>query len=198
MFLYQGTKKPQQKPVQPKPISASPVPPPPPKSTKKPTAKQTPVAKRPQNSSPAKQPTVMQPPAKSLFSRDKGLATPTTRAPLAQSTQAKPKAASGGPAPAPYIWQTPAPALANLEEIMDLVVAGLEDSTDFTIEPPFRETEFEEFRSSLSQKPKIKSPEKAKKRPAPEDTPSSTEPAKVKLKKHKKHNQSNTMHEFTQ
>lgn len=73
--------------------------------------------------------------------------------PVGSSTQIKSppkKLGAASSAVSTYIWQTPAQFLANLDVIMDTVVAGLDDPTDFTIEPPFRETDFEEFRSTLN------------------------------------------------
>ncbi|KAH9279158.1 hypothetical protein ECG_08483 [Echinococcus granulosus] len=58
---------------------------------------------------------------------------PSFRRPIPQS------GVSGGPE---YVWQTPAPYLANLDEIIESVVAGLDDPNDFTIEPPSRQTAF--------------------------------------------------------
>ncbi|KAL5105142.1 hypothetical protein TcWFU_003241 [Taenia crassiceps] len=45
--------------------------------------------------------------------------------------------ASGG---SEYVWRTPAPYLANFDETIESVVAGLDDPNDFTIEPPSTQT----------------------------------------------------------
>lgn len=42
-----------------------------------------------------------------------------------------------------YVWRTPAHYLANFDEIIESVVAGLDDSNDFTIEPPSTQTAFD-------------------------------------------------------
>lgn len=39
-----------------------------------------------------------------------------------------------------YIWKTPAPFLANFSEVIESVVAGLDDPDDFSIDPPFTKT----------------------------------------------------------
>ncbi|KAL5963569.1 hypothetical protein TSMEX_008698 [Taenia solium] len=57
------------------------------------------------------------------------------------SKQHMPQSGVGGGSE--YVWRTPAPYLANFDETIESVVAGLDDPNDFTIEPPSTQTAFD-------------------------------------------------------
>ncbi|VDD80395.1 unnamed protein product [Mesocestoides corti] len=80
-----------------------------------------------------------QPPSASAKSRRKSLFADATGAtPLPRASQKRQSHYSNGSSD--YIWQTPASFLANFDEVIESVVAGLDDPNDFTIEPASRQT----------------------------------------------------------
>ncbi|VDM34882.1 unnamed protein product [Hydatigera taeniaeformis] len=77
-----------------------------------------------------------------------------------------------------YVWRTPASYLANFDETIESVVAGLDDPNDFTIEPPSTQTafdstictttvDFDEFVHSLPAESFMNSVKKKKKKKQP-------------------------------